>query len=61
MYLSSQAKIFENFADYFLKSKTKKCFIVLKCTCKGLRKAWITRTLRDWNTVRYVALKVLRA
>ena len=34
---NSQAKFYENFANYFLKIKaTKKCFTVLKCTCKGL-------------------------
>ena len=33
----SQAKINENFANYFLQTKANnKCFIVLKCTCKGL-------------------------
>ena len=37
---SSQAKIDENFANYFLKTKANnKCFIVLKCTCKGLQKS----------------------
>ena len=36
----SQAKIDENFANYFLKTKANnKCFIVLKCTCKGLQKS----------------------
>ena len=35
----SQAKIDENFANYFFKTKANnKCFIVLKCTCKGLQK-----------------------
>ena len=35
----SQAKIYENFANYFLKTKAnKKCVIVLNCTCKGLQK-----------------------
>ena len=30
----SQAKINENFANYFLKTKANyKCFIVLKCAC----------------------------
>ena len=34
---SSQAKIDENFCNYFLKTKTNNiCFIVLKCTCKRL-------------------------
>ena len=33
----SYAKIYKNFANYFLKTKANnKCFIVLKCTCKGL-------------------------
>ena len=37
---SSQAKINENFANYFLKPKANnKCLIVLKCTCKGLQKS----------------------
>ena len=36
----SQAKINENFANYFLKTKANnKCVIVLKCTCKGLQKS----------------------
>ena len=36
----SQAKIYENFANYFLKTKANnKCFIVLKCTCKRLQKS----------------------
>ena len=34
-----QAKIDENFAHYFLKTKANnKCFIVLNVTCKGLQK-----------------------
>ena len=38
--LSSQAKIDENFANYFLKPKANnKCFIVLKCTYKGIQKS----------------------
>ena len=37
---SSQAKIDENFANYFLNSKAKnKCFMMLKFTCKGLQKS----------------------
>ena len=37
---SSTAKIDENFANFFLKTKAKiKCFTVLKCTCKGLQKS----------------------
>ena len=36
----SQTKIDENFANYFLKTKaSNKCFVVLKCTCKGLQKS----------------------
>ena len=36
----SQAKIYENFNNFFLKTKANnKCFIVLKCTCKGLQKS----------------------
>ena len=36
----SQAKIDENFANYFLKTKANnKCFIVLKCTYKGLQQS----------------------
>ena len=36
----SQAKINENFANYFLQTKANnKCFIVLKCTCKELQKS----------------------
>ena len=36
---STQAKIDENFANYFSKTKgNNKCFRVLKCTCKGLQK-----------------------
>ena len=36
----SQAKIYESFANYFLKTKaSNKCFEVLKCTCKGLQKS----------------------
>ena len=36
----SQAGIDENFANNFLKRKTNnKCFKVLKCTCKGLKKS----------------------
>ena len=36
----SHAKIYENFANYFLKTKANnKCFIVLKCTLKGLQKS----------------------
>ena len=38
--LSSQAKIDENFANYFLKTKANnECFIVLKFICKGLQKS----------------------
>ena len=38
--LRSRAKIYENFANYFLKTEAnRKCFIVLKCTCKGLKKS----------------------
>ena len=37
----SQAKIDENFANYFLKTKANKCFIVLKITCIGLQKSII--------------------
>ena len=38
----SHAKIYENFANYFLKTKANnKCFIVLKCTYKGLQKSMI--------------------
>ena len=34
-----KTKIDENFANYFLKTEANnKCFIVLKCTCKGLQK-----------------------
>ena len=37
---SSQAKIDKNFANYFLKTKANNmCFIVLKCTCKGLQQS----------------------
>lgn len=37
---SSQPKIDENFAHYYLKSKAKnKWFKVLKCICKGLLKS----------------------
>ena len=37
----SQAKIDENFANYFLKTKAnKKCFKWLKCTCTGLQKSF---------------------
>ena len=37
---NSQAKFYENFANYFLKIKANnKCFTVLKCTCKGLQKS----------------------
>ena len=33
-------KIYENFANYFLKTKANtKCFMVLKCKCKGLQKS----------------------
>ena len=33
------AKIEDNFDNYFLKTKANsKCFVVLKCTCKGLQK-----------------------
>ena len=32
----SQAKIDENFTNYFLKTKTNN---ILKCTCKGLQKS----------------------
>ena len=36
----SVAKIDENFANYFWKlSANNKCFIVLKCTCKGIQKS----------------------
>ena len=36
----SQAKIDENFANYFFKTKVyNKYFLVLKCTCKGLQKS----------------------
>ena len=36
----SHAKIYENFANYFLKTKANnKYFIVLKCTCKELQKS----------------------
>ena len=36
----SQAKIYENFTNYFLKHKANnKCFILLKCTCTGLPKS----------------------
>ena len=36
---SSQAKIDENFANYFFKTEANnKCFILLKCTCEGLQK-----------------------
>ena len=36
----SQAKIYENFAIYFLKTKANnKCFSGLKCTRKGLQKS----------------------
>ena len=36
----SHAKIYENFTNYFLKTKANnKYFIVLKCTCKGLQKS----------------------
>ena len=35
----SQAKIDENFANYFFKTKANNCFIVLKCKCKGLQKS----------------------
>ena len=36
----SQAGIDENFANYFLKTKANNwCLIVLKCTCKGLKKS----------------------
>ena len=39
---SSRAKIVENFANYFLKTIAKdKCFIVLKCACLGLQKAYL--------------------
>jgi len=34
-----QAKIDENFANHFLKTKANKCFIVLKCTFIGLQKS----------------------
>ena len=38
----SSAKIDENFANYFLKTKANnKCLIVLKCTYKGLQKSII--------------------
>ena len=37
---SSQAKIDENFAIYFVRNEANiKCFKVLKCTCKGLQKS----------------------
>jgi len=37
-----QAKINENFANYFLNTKANnKCFILLKCTCKGLQHKWV--------------------
>ena len=37
---NSGAKIDENFANYFLKPKANtKCFMVQKCTCKGLKKS----------------------
>ena len=36
----SQAKIYESFANYFLKTKANnKCFILVKCTCKELQKS----------------------
>ena len=36
----SQAKIYENFANYLLNLQANnKCFILLKCTCKGLQKS----------------------
>ena len=36
----SQAKIDENFANYFLKTNAhNKCCIVLKCKCKGLHES----------------------
>ena len=36
----SQGKIYENFANNFLKTKaSNKCFMMLKCKCKGLQKS----------------------
>ena len=36
----SQAKIYENFANYFLRTKANNmCFMVLKFKCKGLQKS----------------------
>ena len=41
--LQTLKKIYENFANYFLKTKAdNKCVIVhdhVKCTCKGLQKS----------------------
>ena len=35
-----QAKIDENFANFFFNTKANdKCFMLLKCTCKGLQKS----------------------
>ena len=37
---SSQAKIYDNFTNFIFKTKTNnRCFIDLKCTCKGLQKS----------------------
>ena len=37
---SSESKIDQSFANKFFKTKAfNKCFIVLKCTCKGLQKS----------------------
>ena len=41
----SHAKIKEKFANYFLKTKAKKCFIIIKCTCLWLQKS-ISQLLR---------------
>ena len=45
---SSQAKIYENFVFSFFKSKANnKCFILLKCTCKGLQKKQVRRAVKS--------------
>ena len=49
----SQTKIYENFANYFFKTKANnKCFIVLKCKCKGLQKSKseLERLLKIYET-----------
>ena len=60
---SSQAKIDENFANYYLKTKAyNKYFIVLKCTCKGLQKSirqleWQNQSPRRCDTAKSILSK----